>query len=201
MTEQTPDATERATTAELLQDVVHVLGDPSLSHEQVLALGDRLGQPAVLFLTAMAAHAAQIRVARELVDRGESLTDEQRGWLPDPVALGRALGTTPDQLVVGGAIQDTFGELTRRMLDSTDEQERERAGHQAESLALLGAALGGRAGQERLAELGRELGFGVAFGRLHAYFAMMVRQLARLTGQAWEPAVEQVSAQLRADAR
>ncbi|WP_462418422.1 hypothetical protein [Kytococcus sp. Marseille-QA3725] len=194
-------STDRASTAELVQDVVHVLGNPDLSHEQVLALGDRLGQPAVLFLTAMAAHAAQLRVGRELVDRQDSLTDEQRGWLPDPVSLGKALGEAPDAMQVAGAVHDMFGQLTARMLESDDQQERQRATHQAESLALLGAALGGKPGQQRLAQLGAELGYGVAFGRLHAYFAMMVRFLGRLTGEDWPASVEKVAEQLRTDAR
>ncbi len=192
---------DRAQTAELMETVIRVIGDPTISHQQVTALAHQLGQHAVLFLTAMATHAAQIRVGQELVDNADSITAEQRGWLPDAAALGQALGKAPDRYVMGGAVHDSFGQITSRLLEEGDAEERHTAAHQAESLVLLAAALGGQKGQDRLHELSDEMGFGVAFGRLHAYFAMMVRQLSRLTGDDWAAAVDKVAVQLRDDAR
>ncbi|WP_374927916.1 hypothetical protein [Kytococcus sedentarius] len=192
---------DRQQTAELMETVIRVIGDPRVTHQQVMALSDSLGTNAVLFLTAMAAHAAQIRVGRELVDRADSVTAEQRGWLPDAGELGRALGTQPDAYTMGAAVHDSFGTITSKLLEEGDSEERHQAAHQAESLVLMGAALGGKEGQARLAELSDEMGFGVAFSRLHAYFAMLVRQVSRLTGDDWSGAVDRVAEQLQADAR
>lgn len=191
------ETADRQQTAELMETVIRVIGDPQVTHQQVMALSESLGRNAVLFLTAMAAHAAQIRVGQDLLDHADRLTAEQRGWLPDPREIEKALGTQPDAFTMAGAVHDSFGTITGKLLEQGDAEERHEAAHQAESLALLGAALGGKEGQARMAELSHEMGFEVAFSRLHAYFAMMVRQVSHVTGDDWATAVDRVAEQLR----
>ena len=119
------ETVDRQQTAELMETVIRVIGDPQVTHQQVMALSESLGRNAVLFLTAMAAHAAQIRVGQDLLDHADRLTAEQRGWLPDPREIEKALGTQPDAFTMAGAVHDSFGTITGKLLEQGDAEERD----------------------------------------------------------------------------